>query len=230
MDRLVDAGKVRFIGVSNFSLEQLNEAQAASRHKIVANQVQYSLFARSIEEELLPYCQQNAVTIIAYSPLAAHGGLDYLTGRKSHEALEAVSRATGKTPAQVALNWCTSKEGVMAIPKSNSVQRTEENCAASGWRLSEGHMTLLEKPSSRGPFHTAHVVVSADPLANHSQHILARRILAAFSSLYPCSINAPVNSRHWGTFWKCDEIPTWSIPAMLTAWSMLSRSSLVPHE
>lgn len=145
MDRLVDAGKVRFIGVSNFSLEQLNEAQAASRHKIVANQVQYSLFARSIEEELLPYCQQNAVTIIAYSPLAAHGGLDYLTGRKSHEALEAVSRATGKTPAQVALNWCTSKEGVMAIPKSNSVQRTEENCAASGWRLSEGHMTLLEE-------------------------------------------------------------------------------------
>jgi len=144
MDRLVDDGKVKFIGVSNFSVEQLKEAQAASEHKIVANQVQYSLFARSIEEELLPYCQENDVTIIAYSPLAARGALDYITGRKPHEALEAVSKATGKTPAQVALNWCTSKDGVMAIPKSNSVQRTEENCAASGWRLSEEHIALLE--------------------------------------------------------------------------------------
>ena len=142
MDRLVDEGKVRFIGVSNFSVEQLKEAQAASRNKITSNQVRYNLADRKIEAELLPYCQQNHVTIVAYSPLAV--GLGKLKSSLRDGVLERVAEESGKTEAQVAINWCTSKEGVIAIPKSNSVQRTEENCGASGWRLSEEHLKLLD--------------------------------------------------------------------------------------
>ena len=56
---------------------------------------------------------------------------------------EAVARGTGKTPAQVALNWCLSHEAVMAIPKGNSPEHVLENCAASDWRLSREDFTRL---------------------------------------------------------------------------------------
>jgi aryl-alcohol dehydrogenase-like predicted oxidoreductase len=75
MADLVDAGKVRFIGVSNFSVAQLQEGQKVlSRHPIVSNQVRYNLIDRTIEKDLLQYCQKIHTTIIAYSPLAR--GLD----------------------------------------------------------------------------------------------------------------------------------------------------------
>jgi diketogulonate reductase-like aldo/keto reductase len=143
MDRLVDEDKVRFIGVSNFSVEQLKEAQTASRNKITSNQVRYNLADRAIEAELLPYCQENKITIVAYSPLAA--GLGRLRAGLRGGVLKKVADESGKTEAQVALSWCTCKEGVIAIPKSSSVQRTEENCGASGWRLSDEHLRLLDE-------------------------------------------------------------------------------------
>jgi diketogulonate reductase-like aldo/keto reductase len=146
MDRLVEDGKVRFIGVSNFSVAQMREAQAAMTNKIVSNQVRYSLVDRTIEEELLPYCQEHNVTIIAYSPLAI--GIEKLRAGLSEGALTEVARDAGKTEAQVALNWCTSKGNVIAIPKSDSVDRTEENCMASGWRLSSEQLEVLEHASS----------------------------------------------------------------------------------
>ena len=72
MEELVDAGKVRFIGVSNFSVRDLVNAQAAiSRQRIVSNQVRYSLAERTIEGGMLEYCQKNGITVIAYSPLAS---------------------------------------------------------------------------------------------------------------------------------------------------------------
>jgi diketogulonate reductase-like aldo/keto reductase len=65
-------------------------------------------------------------------------------------ALADVARDVGKTEAQVALNWCTSKTNVIAIPKSDSVERTEENCLASGWRLTSKQIAALEHATS-GP-------------------------------------------------------------------------------
>lgn len=145
MDELVDMGKVRFIGVSNFSVLQFRSAQAATKYKIVSNQVKYSLASRGIETELIPFCREQDVTVIAYSPLARNpAGLDaQLKG-----ALSKIADDTGKTIAQVALNWCISRDHVIAIPKSDSVERTEENCLASGWRLSPEHIQLLEQSSS----------------------------------------------------------------------------------
>lgn len=67
MEELVDAGKVRLIGVSNFSVRDLVNAQAAlSRQRIAANQARYSLGERTIEGGLLEYCQKNGIAIIAY--------------------------------------------------------------------------------------------------------------------------------------------------------------------
>ena len=73
MNKLVDQGKIRFIGVSNFDVKQLERAQKASNHKIVSNQVIYNLYDREIEKELIPFCEKNQITIIAYTPLGKFG-------------------------------------------------------------------------------------------------------------------------------------------------------------
>ena len=144
MEELWQAGKVRYIGVSNFSVAQLQGAQAAlSRTRVVANQVKYSLADRHIEAELLPYCQETQVTIIAYSPLEQ--GMDRLAGGARREALREVAAQVGKTEAQVALNWCINKESVVAIPKANSVAHVEDDCDASGWYLTPEQMATLER-------------------------------------------------------------------------------------
>ena len=149
LESLVDQGLVKHIGVSNFRLRELREAQAAmSRHPIVSNQVLYSLKDREIERDLLPYCQGQGVTVIAYTPLAdgslARKPRTFTRHNEGIKTLERVARETGRTMAQVALNWCTAHPGVVAIPKSNSLERTKENCGASGWRLSPEQVQALD--------------------------------------------------------------------------------------
>ena len=149
MESLVDQGLVKYVGVSNFNLGELQEAQnAMSRNPIVSNQVLYSLKDREIEGRLLPYCQEQDITILAYTPLAdgSLAGKSRFPGRNSSgiKALEAVAAEAGKTLAQVALNWCTSHPNVIAIPKSDRVDRTLENCGASGWRLSSNQVKILD--------------------------------------------------------------------------------------
>ena len=144
MEELVDKGKVRFIGVSNFSLTDLKKAEAAlSKYKIVSNQVRYNLVDRTMERGLLRYCQERGIAVIAHSPLAR--GLRHLTERDSHHVLQRVSAMTGKSEAQVALNWCISKEAVIAIPKASSIDHVEEDCGASGWRLPPEQIALLDR-------------------------------------------------------------------------------------
>lgn len=141
MDRLVADGKTRYVGVSNFSVAQLEEARSVSENPIVTNQVKYSLTARDIEADLLPHCQRNGITITAYSPVNSVLR-DATPGLKS--ALKRVAKDAGKTEAQVALNWSTAREGVITLSRSSSLERTIENCGASGWRLSPDQITDLE--------------------------------------------------------------------------------------
>ena len=144
MEELADSGKIRFIGLSNYSVRQMQRAQRAlSKHRIMSNQVRYSLIDRSIEAGLLQYCRQHAITVIAYSPL----GLDFASLKKADPAgvLVQVARASGKTEAQVALNWLIAKDGVVAIPKASTVAHALEDWEAGGWRLSPESCRLLEE-------------------------------------------------------------------------------------
>jgi diketogulonate reductase-like aldo/keto reductase len=144
MEELVAAGKVRFIGVSNFSVRDLVSAQAAlSTQRIVANQVRYSLVERTIEGGLLEYCQKNGITVIAYSPLAT--GLAKIRAADPERVLRRVAQASAKSEAQVALNWCISKENVIAITKASTVAHVMENVGASGWKLQPELAHVLEK-------------------------------------------------------------------------------------
>jgi len=149
MEELADRGMIKYIGVSNFSLAELREAQAAmNHHPVVSNQVLYNLNRREIERDLVPYCRQNNVTIIAYTPLDS-GRLakraQYESNPHGMAALERIAHELGKSLAQTALNWVTSKPGVITIPKSDHVARVEENCGASGWRLSPDHIRSLDE-------------------------------------------------------------------------------------
>jgi diketogulonate reductase-like aldo/keto reductase len=143
LEDLVDAGKVRFLGVSNFSVAQLQQAQRAlTRHSIVSNQVRYNLADRTIETELLPYCQAQGITVIAYSPLAR--SMQRIRDCDANGVLDGLAKATGRSVAQIALNWCLCKDGVVVIPKSNSDKHLRDNCAASDWRLTPEQVRLLD--------------------------------------------------------------------------------------
>lgn len=142
MERLVAAGKVRFVGVCNFSVAELRTAQAAtSEFKIVSNQVRYSLIERTVEKELLHYCQLNEITVIAYSPLGQN--LDRIRAHDPEKVLDQVATDSGKTCAQVALNWLIAKQNVFAIPRSSGIGHVVGNCKASGWRLSDADYHVL---------------------------------------------------------------------------------------
>ncbi len=140
--RLITAGKVRFAGVSNFSVAQLMAAQAAlGRYPVVSNQVRYSIIDRTIEKDLLPYCQAHHITVIAYCPLAR--GLDRIRDCDPSGALTEVAHATGRSVAQVALNWCLCQDRVVVIPKGNTEEHILDNCGAAGWRLTSAQLSIL---------------------------------------------------------------------------------------
>ena len=144
MEALVDGGKVRFIGVSNFSRKEFEEAQACLRDaQIVANQVEFSLRHREIEPDIADFYQPNHVTVIAYSPLA-QGDLLVDHHRSDLNVLRSVALEAGRTPAQVALNWCLARPGVIAIPKTDRATRVDELCGASGWSLTPEQVARLD--------------------------------------------------------------------------------------
>jgi len=114
MRYLMGVGKVKHVGVCNFSLRELKIAKELANEMgfdIVSNQVEYNLFNRTIEDDLLPYCQKNDITVIAYSPLDK-GNL------KKYKELEPIARTYNKTVAQLILAWIVSHNNVMAIVKS----------------------------------------------------------------------------------------------------------------
>lgn len=145
MGELVQTGKIRFIGVSNFSVSELRAAQRAApaKHPIVSNQIRYSIVDRAIEKEMLPYCRANGITVIAYSPLAE--SWNRIRECDPQGSVAAMAQYTGRSPAQIAINWCLCKDNVVAIPKANSAERIIENLGAAGWRLSVEEIACLDR-------------------------------------------------------------------------------------
>ncbi|MBM3847678.1 MAG: aldo/keto reductase [Verrucomicrobia bacterium] len=90
---------------------------------------------------MIPYCQSNGITIVAYSPLSRQ--IQHLKDADPHGVLDGLARETGRTMAQIALNWCLSHPGVCVIPKGSSAEHVVDNCGASGWRLSRDQLQRL---------------------------------------------------------------------------------------
>ncbi|WP_449462454.1 aldo/keto reductase [Tardisphaera miroshnichenkoae] len=143
MEELVDQGKIRYIGVSNFSVKQLEEARASmKKYDVVSNQVEYNPFNREAEKELIPYCQREKITVIAYSPLG-HGEL--FKDSELRAKLEKIGSAHGKSWVQAALAWLASKPQVVAIPKASTPEHAVEDAEAGDLVLTPDEASSLDE-------------------------------------------------------------------------------------
>jgi diketogulonate reductase-like aldo/keto reductase len=143
MEELVAAGKIRHIGVSNFDVGRLKQAQKAlTRENIACNQVLYHLRSRAVENEVLQYCESRNIAVVGYSPF---GQGDFpAANSKQGTALETIARRHGKTPRQVALNFLTRRKSLFTIPKAARVEHVQENAGGTGWSLTEEDLKLID--------------------------------------------------------------------------------------
>lgn len=134
---LVAAGKIRSFGVSNFDIKDMAEwltLDGASSTQV--NQVMYNVRDRGIDFDLIPWCRQRHIAIMAYSPLA-EGQI------RSSPALERVARRHDATVAQIMLAWCLRHPMVFAIPKSSNADRVRQNARASDILLTDADLAEI---------------------------------------------------------------------------------------
>jgi diketogulonate reductase-like aldo/keto reductase len=134
-------GKIRHWGVSNFDVDDMDEATALAKSRrswVATNQVLYNLTRRGIEYDLLPWCAARGIPVMVYSPLE-QGRL--LTKRKT---LHTIADRLSATPAQVALAWILRQPGVMAIPKAGHFERVRENRGALDVELAPEDLAELD--------------------------------------------------------------------------------------
>ncbi|MDP8889079.1 MAG: aldo/keto reductase [Thermoproteota archaeon] len=145
MEKLVDESMIRFIGVSNFDVEQLREAQdALKKYRIACNQVLYHLAYRGIERDLLPYCFENEIAIVGYSPFG-HGNFPSSNSRQG-KVLAEIAKRHNRTVRQVALNFLTRDPNLFTIPKTGNPDHVRDNSAAVGtWKLTNEDITAIER-------------------------------------------------------------------------------------
>ncbi|HEY55078.1 MAG TPA: aldo/keto reductase [Dehalococcoidia bacterium] len=169
MSKMKAEGKIRCIGVSNFDVTLLQKAKKVA--PIVSNQVQYSMLNRDIEKELVPFCQEQDIGILAYGPMG--GGI--LTGKYKEmpkfeagdarsffynyyqepqwsqvqtllKALESIAARHGKPVSQVAVNWARQQPGITsALVGARSHKQAEANAAAGNWQLSADEMASIKE-------------------------------------------------------------------------------------
>jgi len=171
LEKLYSEGKIRAIGVSNFTVRDLEEARShLSRTDIVSNQVRYNLLQREIEEEVLPYCKKENITILAWSPLA-QGALtgkygpgkvpkgDVREGNKLFAPqnmariekfvtiLSRIAKRHSCTVSQVALSWLISNPLVVPIPGAKDPAQAEENATAVNVKLTHDELNEMDLAS-----------------------------------------------------------------------------------
>lgn len=134
---LQQSGKVRCYGVSNFDVVDMQTAIALKHgSSIVTNQVLYNLMRRGIELNLLPWCRQRNIPIMAYSPIEQGRLLN-------HKTLKAIAQERGVSTAQVAIAWLLHQDQVIVIPKSSRIAHVEQNRAALDLKLSAEELQVL---------------------------------------------------------------------------------------
>ena len=182
LDDLVRAGKIRYIGCSNFSGWHLMKSMTISERygwsKYVAHQAYYSLMGREFEWELMPLALDQKVSTIVWSPMAggalsgkitrktppAPGSrsaqMDFVVSAKSEklydvvDVLQEVASEVGKTVPQVALNWVLSRPTVTSIIiGARNEEQLKQNFGAVGWKLSAEHIAKLDAVSDSKPIY-----------------------------------------------------------------------------
>jgi diketogulonate reductase-like aldo/keto reductase len=140
LERLRAAGKLRAWGVSNFTVTQMEDLfRIPQGDRCATNQVYYNLGGRSIERDLLPWCERHSMPVMAYSPLGGSGASllgDTILGR--------IAAAHACSAAAVALAWTIRSGNVIAIPESGSVAHVKENAVALSLTLTPQELHMLD--------------------------------------------------------------------------------------
>lgn len=144
LEKLVDDGKARSLGVSNFDVGDLKEADALlSKHKIVCNQVLYNLYERGIERNLIPYCASNNIALVGYTPFGQRK--IPASSTKSGAILQAIADKHHATPRQVILAFLVRFEHLFTIPKASQERHTLENARAGDLKLDQDDVDKINE-------------------------------------------------------------------------------------
>ncbi len=142
LEDLVNKGKVRYIGVSNFSVDQFIQAQSYLKSiELVNNQIPINISRQKHIEESLYFYQNEGITVTAYSPLG-HNGFHKLNGELK-EKLETVAKSHEVTIQQIAIAWLINHQNIITIPKAFNLEHMEANAKAAEIVLSEKEIRLL---------------------------------------------------------------------------------------
>ncbi|MCC6458210.1 MAG: aldo/keto reductase [Caldilineaceae bacterium] len=137
LNKLLGDGRVKRVGLSNFSVEQMRESMRLCDGPIITNQVKYNLLHREPENNgVLDFCQQEGIVLTAYSPLKS----DVM----DHPVVKRIAAAHNATPAQVAIQWLVRQPLVITIPKSSDIDHAKENLGALDVALTEAEVAELD--------------------------------------------------------------------------------------
>jgi diketogulonate reductase-like aldo/keto reductase len=131
--KVKQAGMARHIGLSNFTVALMDEAVARCAEPLACNQIEYHAYLN--QDKVLEACRRHGMVVVAYCPIA-RGQV------KNDEAIAAIARRHGRTPAQICLRWLI-QQGVGAIPRTSKVERLSENLDVFDFALSEDEMTAI---------------------------------------------------------------------------------------
>jgi diketogulonate reductase-like aldo/keto reductase len=149
-EQLRQEGKIGSWGVSNFDVDDLEEARAiAGAGAIACNQVLYHLQERGIEHAVLPWCERHRVAVVGYTPFGdgPFPGPRTAAGR----VLERIASAHGATVRQVALRFLVRRPSLFAIPKAGNPEHTAENVGAGDLKLTAAELALIDDAFPLGP-------------------------------------------------------------------------------
>lgn len=142
-------GKILSWGVSNFGVDDLEQAEKiAGMWKITCNQVLYNLYDRSIERDVIPWCEKHGVAVTAYSPFG-HGNFPDPSSDEG-KVLAEIAKAHNATPRQIALSFLSRRKSVFVIPKGSSRKHVVENAGAANVHLTKGDIERIEKAFPMG--------------------------------------------------------------------------------
>ncbi len=133
MSKMKREGYVRAIGVSNFTVALLDEANKVSPEPVVCNQIECHPFLN--QDKVIAACKSHGMAVVAYSPIARGGA-------SGHAALERIAKVHGKTAAQVSLRYLV-QQGIVVIPRTSRLERLEENFAVFDFSLTEAEMQAI---------------------------------------------------------------------------------------
>ena len=143
MSELVRVGKVTFIGVSNFSLHKLREAhERFSKQGIASIQIEYNLFDRTVEKDILPYCKINNIALVAYSPLNRG---KFILGDERTNLMASLTKKYRRTAAQIALRWLIRHDNVFVIPKAARLDHLKENADSADFELDQKDVDCIDR-------------------------------------------------------------------------------------